>query len=73
MHNYFTVETEAEFRRREWQRAVEADARAALAHTGNGHKPWPHLSLMNLRAFVAPRLRFSAPWVPRRCSVACGS
>ena len=72
MNNYFAIETEAEFRRREWQRAVEADARVAQA-TGNGRKRWPHLSLTSLRSFAAPRLPFSMPWVPRRCSVACGS
>ena len=31
MSNWYTIETEAEFRRREWQRAVEADARASQA------------------------------------------
>ena len=36
MNNYYAIETEAEFRRREWQRAVEADARAAQVCRGSG-------------------------------------
>jgi hypothetical protein len=73
MHNYFTVETEAEFRRQEWQRAVAAEARVALVGTGKTRPPWPPLAVMRVRAFLAPRLPVFAPWVPRRCSVACGS
>src|SRR5215212_6715755 len=36
MSNWYTVEIEADFRRREWQRAVEADARVAQACPANG-------------------------------------
>jgi hypothetical protein len=36
MHNYFTIATEAASRRREWERAAAADARAAQARPANG-------------------------------------
>jgi hypothetical protein len=71
MNTYHAVETELEFRRREWQRAVEADARAAQVCAGNGRKHWPHLSLTSLRSFLAPRLPFSTPLAVRRSRVAC--
>ena len=31
MHNFFTIEVEAEMRRQEWERSAAADARAAQA------------------------------------------
>jgi hypothetical protein len=71
MNNYYAIETEVEFRRREWQRAVEADARSAQVCTGNGRKHWPQLSLTTLRSFLGPRLPFSSPLAARRRSVAC--
>ncbi len=71
MFIYEAIKTEAEFRRQEWQRAVEADARVAQASTGKGRPRWPHLSLPRVRSLVALRLRFSPPWVPRRCRIAC--
>ena len=72
MNNWYAIETEAAFRRREWQRAVEADALASrvCARPRNGRKHWPripHLSLANLRS-LAP---FSLPIAPRRRGVAC--
>ena len=66
MNNWYAIECEAEFRRREWQRAVAADARAALAQAGNGRKPWPRLSLASPRSLAATRLPFSSPLPPRR-------
>ena len=71
MNNYHAIETELEFRRREWQRAVEADARAAQVCAENGRKHVPHLSLPSVRAFLAPRLSFSSPLGARRRGVAC--
>lgn len=71
MNNYYAIETEAEFRRREWQLAVEADARAAQVCAGNGRKRLPHLSLMKLRSLATPRLPFSLPLTTRRRTVAC--
>lgn len=74
MNNYYTIESEAEFRRREWQRVVEADARAAQASPRNGRKHRPHLSqlsLASLRSLVVPRLPFSSALAPRRRGVAC--
>ena len=69
MHNWYGIETEAEFRRREWQRAIEADARAAQASTGRARSRGfrlPHLSLARLRALGAPRLPVGSPLSPRR-------
>ena len=71
MNNYYAIETEMEFRRREWQRAVEADARAAQVCAGNGRKYWPQLSLPSLRSVLAPRLPFSTSLGARRRSAAC--
>jgi hypothetical protein len=67
MHNYHAMEIEAEFRRREWQRAVEADARAVRLRTGNERKPWRPLSLTRVRSLAASRLPFVSLPVPRRC------
>ena len=58
MNNWYTIEVEAEFRRREWERAVEADARAAQARPANGRMRWPripHLTLSSLRLLALPR------------------
>jgi hypothetical protein len=71
MNNYYAIETETEFRRREWQRAAEADARAAQVCTGNGRKHWPRLLSMSVRSFAMPRLPFLSPLATRRCSPAC--
>ena len=71
MINYHAIETEAEFRRREWERAVEAEARVAQVCAGNGRKHWPHLSLSSLRSLATSRLPFSSPLATRRCGVAC--
>ena len=40
MHNFFTIETEAELRRQELERAAAADARAARASQGNAPRRW---------------------------------
>ena len=72
MHNWYGIETEAEFRRQEWQRTIEADARAALAQSGRVERGgWrlPQFSLARLRSLVAPRLPFGAPVAPRRPAV----
>jgi hypothetical protein len=71
MNNYYAIETEAEFRRREWERAVEADARAAQVCPGNGRLHWPRLSLMRGRSFAAPRLPFASSLMSRRRTAAC--
>jgi hypothetical protein len=72
MNNWYAIETEAAFRRSEWQRAVEADVRAArvCARPRNGRKHWsriPHLSLATLWS----RAPFPSPIAPRRRGVAC--
>jgi hypothetical protein len=69
MHNWYGIETEAEFRRQEWQRLAEADARAALAGTVRGESGRgrvPHGFLARLRALGAPRWPIGAPAAPRR-------
>ena len=74
MNNWYTVETEAEFRRREWQRAVEADARAAQARPANGRMRWPrlgHLKLANLKSLAVARPSFSARLEPDCRTVTC--
>ncbi len=74
MNNWYTIETEAEFRRREWQRAVEADARAAQARPANGRTRWPriaHLTLANLRSLAVPRPSFTSRLEPDCRTVVC--
>jgi hypothetical protein len=44
MLNSHAIETEAAFRRHEWQQAVEADARAAQARPASGLMWWPRIS-----------------------------
>jgi hypothetical protein len=64
MQNYYTIETEVEFRRREWEHAAAADARAALARPANGLLPQFHLpqfALAQLRSLSAPRLPQTSP------------
>ena len=70
MQNYLAIETEVAHRRSEWERAVEADARAAQISTGNGRKPWPQRLLASVRSPATPRLRFSSPLATGR-RVAC--
>lgn len=74
MSNWYTIETEAEFRRREWQRAVEADARAALARPADRQLPWPgiaQLILANLKSLAVPRPSFTARLEPDCRTVVC--
>jgi hypothetical protein len=63
MHNWHSVEAEAEFRRLEWERMASADARAALAATERVWPSWlqlPRLSFSGLKRVQAPRLSFAA-------------
>ena len=74
MNNWYAAEVEAEFRRREWQRAVEAEARAAEACPANGRMRWPripHLSLANLRSLAVPGPSFTSRLEPDCRTVAC--
>jgi hypothetical protein len=51
MHNWYYVETEAQHRRQEWERAVEAEAQAALArseHTRSLREPIPLMPLLSV-------------------------
>jgi hypothetical protein len=72
MHNWYGIETEAAFRRREWERAAEADARSsALRATRRGFPllKLPHISLAQLRALSAPRLPLTTT-LESRCRAA---
>jgi hypothetical protein len=74
MNNWYAIETEAEFRRREWQRVVEADALAAQARPANGRTRWPRLgrlTLANLRLLPLPRPSFTARLEPDCSTVVC--
>jgi len=74
MHNWYAIETETEFRRREWQRAIEADARAAQARPANRRPRWPRLgrlTLANLRSLAVPRPSFTSRLEPDCQTVAC--
>jgi len=74
MHNWYAIETEAEFRRREWERAIEADALAAQARPANRQPRWPRLgrlTLANLRSLVVPRPSFTSRLHPDCQTVAC--
>jgi hypothetical protein len=71
MHTFYTIETEAAFRRREWQRAADADARASQALASAAPKRrlhLPHLSLAALRSLATLRLPFSSA-LREPCSV----
>jgi hypothetical protein len=67
MQSYYAIETEAAFRRREWERAVAAEKLAAQVNHENGKIRWTHLpqlSLARLRALSAPRLPFTSALEP---------
>ncbi len=69
MHNWYGIETEAAFRRREWQREVEREARLSLTTSGNGRvrqRRLPRISLANLSASISPWLPLTSPLAPRR-------
>jgi hypothetical protein len=71
MHNWYGIETEAEFRRQEWQRAIEAEERAAQACAGRVASPrfrLPRLSLARLRGLGTPRLPATSPVAPPRAA-----
>ena len=74
MNNWYTIETEAAFRRREWQRAVEAEALAAQARPTNGQLRWPRiaqLTLAHLRSLAVPRPSFTTRLQPDCRTVVC--
>ena len=76
MHNFFTIDVEAEMMRQERERAAAADARAAQAVSSNGIRGWLSRlsrSQENPQAVASPRTPVGAllelPRVPR--PVAC--
>ena len=69
MHNFYTIETEAELYRLERERAAAADARAALASRGNRNRRrlgLATLSFAKLPALALPRTPAGAPLELRR-------
>jgi hypothetical protein len=69
MHNFFTIEVEAEMRRQELERSAAADVRAAQASPGNGNRGWlarASRSLTNLSALALPSTPVGAPLELRR-------
>ena len=69
MHNFFTIEVEAELRRQELERAAAADARAAQASPSNRNRRWlsrASRSLANLPALALPSMPVGAPLELRR-------
>lgn len=74
MHNWYAMETEAEFRRQDWEREVKAAARVAQAESSNGRFHWlrlPRLSLPSLKLQSAAPLQISPSLEPKRQRVAC--
>lgn len=76
MHNFFTIEVEAEMRRQERERAAAADARVAQAYSSRRNRRWlsrVFRSQANLPAPASPSTPVGAllelPRVPR--PVAC--
>jgi hypothetical protein len=65
MHNFYTIEVEAELRRQEWERAAAADARAGLAARAARavrRLRSPQAALAQLRALPAPRAAITASY-----------
>jgi hypothetical protein len=74
MHNWYAMETEAEFRRQEWEREVIAETRAAQAQPNNGRFHWPRLprlALPTLRMQSAAPLHLTPAIESKRPGVAC--
>jgi hypothetical protein len=74
MHNYFAIETEAEFRRQEWERAVRADDRSAASLPGSGQRvrlSLPRLSFFSQGRLRLPRLSVGTPVASRSHSAPC--
>ena len=76
MHNFFTIEVEAEMRRQELERSAAADVRAAQASPAKRNRGWlsrAPRSLVNLPALALPSTPVGAPLELRRVPrpVAC--
>jgi hypothetical protein len=72
MHNWYGIETEAAFRRREWERAAEADAQTNALRPIRRRFPrlkLPHVSLAQLRSLSAPPLPLTTT-LESRCRTA---
>jgi hypothetical protein len=69
MHNWFAIETEAEFRRQEWARAVAADTRTTRALATSERPRRFHLPRLTFRGRTsanAPRSAVTGLQLPRR-------
>jgi hypothetical protein len=74
MHNWYAIESEAEFRRQEWEREVARETQAALASV-EGVKPrWlqlPKVSLFGAKKLTMPKVSLFAPFASRQAAAAC--
>lgn len=69
MHNFFTVEVEAELRRHELEREAAADARAAQAGQASKNRRWLSTvtrTFSHLPALALPNVPVGAPLELRR-------
>ena len=69
MHNFFTIEVEAELMRQERERVAAADARAAQARPANRNSSWVSRASCSLRilpALALLRMPVGAPLELRR-------
>jgi hypothetical protein len=73
MHNWYAMETEAEFRRQDWEREVIAAARAAQVQPNTGRFQWPRLPRLALpRLSVRPTAALKlSPALESERQVAC--
>ncbi len=59
MQNYHALETEAAYRRSEWERTIATATQVAQTRLDDGWTRWsrlPQLALAHLRSFSVPRL-----------------
>lgn len=74
MHNWYTIEVEAEDRRQAWERAAAADSRAAQADRNGSPRSWlrlPRFSRPSVTSHALPRLALSGPVASTRSPEPC--
>jgi hypothetical protein len=74
MHNWYAIESEAEFRRQEWERAVAKESRAALAQPKFSRPRWlalPRVAWFGTRPVTMPKVSLFAPFASHQAAVVC--
>lgn len=74
MNNWYGIETEAAFRRREWERVVRAEARSAEAVSSSARFRFarlPQAVLARLQRLTALRLTVPSAMEPRCRTATC--